>query len=342
MKGGTYMPDKSLSLLKNYDIEPLQIKKGRGGYIVETSNQTYLFQEFSGNQKKLEILDLFQTELSKTQPCDQVIRTKENELTQTDPYDTTFLLKKIITGKECNYKDENDIKLAFQEMGIFQNKLHSIYEDFLKNNTEKILSYDFPVFQIQITITKHTTECKRIQKYLIKKKNKTILERNLLSASNLFLPQAQEITQQVNSMNDLYEKKIIQNHSFYHGDYQYHNVIIHNNIATPINMEHFGLGSGIKDFCMLFRKICEKNNWNISQGYFMLNEYMKYHPLQDWEYQQLIYMIAYPMKYWKIINHYYNHHKTNISMKMEEKLSLILYQEEKKQEFLNTLFSYKI
>ena len=47
--------------------------------------------------------------------------------------------------------------------------------------------------------------------------------------------------------------------------------------------------------------------------------------------------LAYPEKFWKIANHYYNSRKSWIPDKNMEKLQILIGQEEKKEEFLRGL-----
>lgn len=52
------------------------------------------------------------------------------------------------------------------------------------------------------------------------------------------------------------------------------------------------------------------------------------------EYRQLYFRLAYPEKFWKIVNFYYNSGKAWIPDKNMEKLVRIIDQEKNKQQFL--------
>ena len=253
----------------------------------------------------------------------------------------SYILKVIVPGKEFNYKSDEEIKIAFQMLAEFQKKIHFIYEDLLQKSDEYVITYQFPYHSITDSIQRHTIECKRIQKYLIHKKNKTDFERNLLASYRNFLPQALEATEKCKNMNMDRELSFVETyHPFYHGDFQYHNIIFQNTNAVPINLEHLSMGSGIRDFANLFRKICEKNNWDTKTGELMLESYITNHPLEDWEWKQLQLLLSYPIKFWKIVNHYYNSHKVNIPSKSIEKLELIEQQEKQKQTLIKDLFTF--
>ena len=53
---------------------------------------------------------------------------------------------------------------------------------------------------------------------------------------------------------------------------------------------------------------------------------------------QLYYRFAYPEKFWKIVNFYYNSGKAWIPGRNMEKLEKLLMQEKEKKDFLETIF----
>ena len=50
------------------------------------------------------------------------------------------------------------------------------------------------------------------------------------------------------------------------------------------------------------------------------------------------YRLAYPEKFWKIVNFYYNSRKAWIPGKNQEKLEKLVAQEKEKQKFLDAVF----
>ena len=89
------------------------------------------------------------------------------------------------------------------------------------------------------------------------------------------------------------------------------------------------------------RKIMEKHNWNLGLGMDMLDAYQKKKTLSDREMKQLYIRMAFPEKFWKISNHYYNGSKAWVSERDIEKLKKVVAQNEEKERFL-TLLSYNL
>ena len=69
----------------------------------------------------------------------------------------------------------------------------------------------------------------------------------------------------------------------------------------------------------------------------MIYAYNEVLPLCAYDMLQLYYRFAYPEKFWKIINFYYNNRKVWIPDKTYEKFGKLIRDEEKRQEFLDNL-----
>ena len=78
----------------------------------------------------------------------------------------------------------------------------------------------------------------------------------------------------------------------------------------------------------------EKQGWNQKLGMEMIHAYQEVRPLGDAEFENFCIRLAYPEKFWKIANFYYNSGKAWIPMKNMEKLYRLLDLEEEKKTFL--------
>ena len=126
---------------------------------------------------------------------------------------------------------------------------------------------------------------------------------------------------------------------FCHGYFQYHNLIFTKKDTCVINLERFAHDSGVRDFYLLFRKISEKTDWSVDLGEKMLDAYQANRSFAPIELKQLYYRLAYPDKFWKIVNFYYNSKKSWIPDKNMEKLENLVKQEKAKEKLLKTLFN---
>lgn len=324
------MNDKAVSVLENYDMEVIRTFKGRGTIICDTTKGLRVLKEYNGSTEKLELLELLQEKVNHIVRTDMIVRNKEGELFCKDSDGITYIVKEQIEGRECNYKNEEEILQAFRVMA----KLHQTMRD------NSGMAGSMPIHYYVEEMEKHTKECRRVRNYLRRLKIKTDFERALLQEYNYFMERAEDIMQKALEEDRMeYENFVRMNGFFCHGDYQYHNVIFAKNDIAVINYEHFAPDSGVRDFYLLFRKISEKSDWSLALGEKMLAAYESNRSFTPMERKQLYYRLAYPDKFWKIVNFYYNSKKSWIPDKNMEKLENLVNQERAKEKLLKTIFA---
>lgn len=330
------MSDKTLNVLEQYGMEVSRTFKGRGTIICDTDQGMRVLKEYKGKTEKLELLDCLQKNISGSIKTDTIVRNKEGSLFTKDVDGAMYIVKQQVEGRECSYKSEEDIIGAFAVMA----KLHL---EFVLKESE-IVNEEPPVYFYADEMAKHTRECRRVKNYLKKQRNKTDFERALLQEYDYFFEKAGAVTElaQEQPRQD-YEEYVRQNGLYCHGDYQYHNVLFPKNGGANhnigiVNFEYFAHDSGVSDFYLLFRKISEKSDWSITLGEKMLDAYQSQRSFAPCEWRALGLRLAYPEKFWKIINFYYNSRKSWMPNRNYEKLENLVRQEKNKQKLVEKLF----
>ena len=135
-------------------------------------------------------------------------------------------------------------------------------------------------------------------------------------------------------------RDIYKSGQFCHGEYIHHNIILNKQGLYIINFEKFLADTRIRDLYQFMRKVLEKNNWEERTGLLLLNSYEEISPLLLEEKKNLYFRLAYPEKFWKIANYYYNSNKVLISDKNIDKLKTLVNQNEAKERFLKQLERY--
>ncbi len=260
------MNDKAVNVLEQYDMTVNRTFKGRGTIICDTDQGMRVLKEYRGRTEKLELLFQLQGKLKDSLRTDTLIRTKEGALFVKDLDNSVYILEEQVEGKECSYKNEEDIVKACGAMA----KLHL---KFMTPQSEKICV--MPVFFYADEMERHTIECKRVRNYLRKLHNKTEFERALLKEYDYFLEKAVAVTRRAREESQAeYEAYVNSNGLYCHGDYQYHNVIFGKGSGGAytgiVNLEHFAHDAGARDFYLLFRKISEKCDWSLDMAQSML------------------------------------------------------------------------
>ena len=96
-------------------------------------------------------------------------------------------------------------------------------------------------------------------------------------------------------------------------------------------------GFQLKDLYTFMRKILEKNNWDIKIGYGMFAEYDRIIRLNSEKMELLYIFFAFPEKYWKLMNGYYNARKSFFPVKNLEKLEKLIEMNSARKNFIATI-----
>lgn len=323
------MNDRAIGLLENYDIEVKNTGKGRGAIWCDTNKGILVLKEYKGDVNKLPLIDKIQNIINDSIETDQLVKSKENELYVKDTDATVYILKQQKEGHECNYKNEDEVLAAFQEMALVHTRMTVPRDEDLSK-----LPYHSYIEEMQ----RHTNECKHVKNYLRKLKKKTEFEKALYKEYDYFYDKAVEVTERASFLNqDNLKNEVEDKGYFYHGDYQYHNILVGNDRMSIINFERLGKGSGVRDLYLLFRKIAEKSSWSSFLCDKMIDSYIEKRELLCSERDELILRLEYPEKFWKIVNYYYNSKKSWIPDRNQEKLDILITQEKAKERCIKNL-----
>ncbi len=322
------MNDRAVGLLERYDVEVRKTRKGRGATLCDTDRGCLIFKEYAGNEQKIALQNriLEQVSESGSVNVEQIVPDKEGNLLVKDNDGTSYVLKTWFEGSECNIYERAECVEAVRILA----RLHLSMEAVEWQGS-------VPVFRPDLEYEKHNRELRKVRKYLYNKGQKNKFERCLLQTYEPFLLQALEIAKQWEQYSHLQEGQP-ECHFLCHGDYQYHNIIKSEREWYIVNFERYVRDNPIRDLCLLLRKLLEKSNWSIALGTELLNSYQEIRPISAYSMIDLYYRLAYPEKFWKIVNFYFNSGKAWIPERNLEKLTKLLEQEPQKQHFLDTVF----
>ncbi|MDE7430039.1 MAG: phosphotransferase, partial [Lachnospiraceae bacterium] len=259
--------------------------------------------------------------------AESILRTREDELLVRDQDGTAYIVKTYCEGRECDHRSAQECGRAVETLAL----LHDVCD---LSDCEAFRGQ--PVFCVEKEYEKHNRELKKVRKFLREKSQKTDFEIYLMKHYDYFMDIALQITRELGYYaygDDSYSFPIV-----CHGDYQYHNIIQTEEGSVLINFEKCVRDYPIRDLYLFMRKLLEKNNWSQALGDMLLTSYNKVRPLDERDRRQLYYRFAYPEKFWKIVNFYYNNGKAWIPGRNMEKLEKLFAQEREKQLFLKSAF----
>ncbi len=188
---------------------------------------------------------------------------------------------------------------------------------------------------------RHTRELKKVRNFIASRKKKNDFERGFLKSFEVFYGEALAVVklqkEELEKAAGASGKESI--FGICHGDYNQHNVVFSRQGIAVLNFEKSSYGIQVSDLGNFMRKILEKHNWNMGLGMDMLDAYHHSRPLSGQEMRQLYILLAYPEKFWKIANHYFNSSKAWVCGRNIEKLEKFIIQNEARESFLNLVKS---
>ncbi len=326
------MNDRAVELLEQYEVEVLRTRRGRGAIVCDTNLGCLIFKEYSGSQDRLELQNrlLGQTAEAGRVNVEAIVPSKEGALLVRDGDGSGYVLKTWQEGRECCIHDREECREAVRLLA----RLHGSMT--LPADTPGLPAAFSPGKEYE----KHNKELKRVRKYLQQKGSKTWFETSLLKAFDTFLGSALDVTQEWEKHREGREinTQTAGSVAFCHGDYQYHNILQGGGRWFIANFEKCLRDDPVRDLYLLLRKLLEKGNWQPALGAQLLETYEGERPLSRDSRADLYFRLAYPEKFWKIVNFYYNSRKVWTPGKNPEKLCKLLAQEEDKQRFLGEVF----
>ncbi|MBQ7841570.1 MAG: phosphotransferase [Lachnospiraceae bacterium] len=326
------MNDRSVSVLENYDFEVIRTQKSRNAILCETNKGWFILKEYRGPMFRLEQLDRLLTATAENGfgKTEQLIRTKDGALFCKDQDQSSCIIKTWPGGRECSLKDGQECRMA---MTMLARLHHAMCVP------ELVTESGVHAVSLLEEYEKRNRELKRVRKFLRDKGQKTAFEIYLQQNYDVFFEEAMRVTEEVNAYGSVLGANSCETEgTFCHGDFQHHNLLWTGSMSV-INFEKFSLESQMRDLYLFLRKLLEKANWSVPQARGLLDVYGKEKKLTAEDTLQLYYRFAYPEKFWKIVNFYYNSGKAWIPGRNMEKLEKLLGQRSAKKAFLEQTFS---
>lgn len=326
------MYNLSNQVLEQYPFEAEEVIKGRGAYICKTDMGKVILREFPGSADRAACLEEVLLRLKDAGVgADVMLHTTEGELLAKDGEETAYYARYYIEGRECDPKNRDDILRAMQEMAVMHRTLQGSCS----------LTRRVPGEAFCQEVKKHNRELRKVRNYIHGKHKKNAFEMMFMQHFEGFMQQAQQVEQRLGDwLANTDEESIEGMCGVCHGDYNQHNVVFAGKRVMITNWEQACYDMQIVDVAHFLRKLMEKHNFNVGLGSDMMSAYEKCRKLMPCEWEQLYLRMAYPEKFWKVANHYFNSNKAWVSGRDIEKLRKVLEQEEKRQEFLRMLFYF--
>lgn len=321
------MYNRENHILEQYPFEVKQTMKGRGAIICDTDKGLKILKEYKGSEGRAEFLYSLLEFLKEhgQERIDCIVKNKEEKTVTTDIDGTVYMVRDWYEGRECDTKNRDDILRAVRQLA----DLHKVLREFPQEIPEYLQVQDNTLL---LENERHTRELKKVRNYVYSKKKKNDFERKFLQSYKMFYQEAEQVVNLQKQALECTEAGEI--YGICHGDYNQHNVIFNKQVISVLNFEKSSYDVQAGDLGNFMRKIMEKHNWNMGLGRDMLFAYEQVRTMTLEERKQLYIRLAYPEKFWKIANHYFNSSKAWVCGRNLEKLEKIIAQNEARESFL--------
>lgn len=325
------MYNRPEQVLEQYELEVTSVSRGRESYICETGQGQKLLKEYRGSLERAEFLAAMLEHLgSQGMLVEKVVRTREGSPVAVAEDETKYLVLDACQGTECDTRSRDDMLAAVRELARLHSRAQSCpaqVPEFVRTGPDALLHL----------YEKHNRELGKVRNYIRAKKKKNEFELLFFGQYGRFMETANRVVELLRQTEE--EPQIT---GFCHGDYNQHNVIFSKRGTAIVHFDSFAYQIRVSDLANFMRKMLEKNNWNTGLGMDFIRAYDGVRKLTAQELRYLYLYMAYPEKFWKIANHYYNARKAWVSGRNIEKLEKFIRQEEERERFLETLFHFTI
>jgi len=334
MLGGDFLSDKMMEVYSAYDMDIYQTMRGRGAIVLKTDKGVFQMKQLDTNERRLTAEYEFKEKLYESgfKNIDRCVPNNQEELITYDRYGNPYVLRQFFEGKECNVMNEDEVLAAVDNLAYLHITGKQVFD-----NTEVDVH-----IRVNDDFKKRNRELRRVKNFIIKQSPKKEFEDVYIRAYEYFYNQALSCENQ----RDDNMKNASLHLGYCHGMYNHHSVILHRKtddrlVVSTINFDKFYVGNQLSDLYHFSRKVVEKNGYDFSILKKIISRYSELCPMTAFDIDYIYRLYRYPEKFYKISNQYMNSAKNWISPKMLEKLNKVIDDEDKKQELLDTLYTYK-
>ena len=210
------MREYELEVLEQYDIEVISTRKTRGAYFCNTKEGLMLLGPagISVGRAPLMYVLLCYLESRHGMKVDTPIFTKAGKLFSVSQDGTKYMLKKWVSGRECEVRRERDVLEAAQALGLLHQRMDwgEILGDgaWTKEKMQEMIpqaSDHEPVLEIELKpfagrdmlseLRRHNRELKKVRAFIRSRVTKNEFERRFLAHFERMYEMAQSVTERM-------------------------------------------------------------------------------------------------------------------------------------------------
>lgn len=237
-----------------------------------------------------------------------------------------------INGRECDFKKEDDLKLASKALAEFHLKARNF-------EPSPELRYRSDIGKYTSTIERRSTMLNKMREMARKKRRKTDFDIMYISNLEFYQKLASRAIKELSvdayakvCQDSLAEKVLC------HHDFTYHNVIIdEKNNPHIIDFDYCKSEMQIYDVATLCTKALKRLDWDINSFKTIIDSYNSCREISKDEYNVLKTLLIFPQRFWRIANRYYYKEAMWSEGVFNRKMNSIISEQEKYMSFIEEL-----
>lgn len=329
------MEEKIKDVLDACSFHVNRVCRGRGAFICDTDQGLKLVKAYHRSPQRLEFEQLVKYTIRDRgyYYIDQFVANRDGGYLNMNQDGQQYTVRDWFDGRECDVRNAADVLAAVRQLA----SLHLLMQNGdMSDERLKQFTYE----DTRCLFLKRRKEMKAIHSYIRSKKQWNDFEKMFMRLYAESLLEADTALKLLDEFPvDEMRRKAIEERTLCHGDFNYHQVILNRKYTAVINFDKMHVDIQVKDLYQFLRKVMEKNNWDPSLGFLIVDTYRSVKNLSHDELYALYALMVFPEKFWKIANRYYNSRKSWLSGVNYEKLCRITKMSEQRKCFLNT-FKY--
>lgn len=250
--------------------------------------------------------------------------------TEGNPYivlnEEVFVAVDWINGRECDFKKQDDVRIASQTLANFHNGIEGFTPLSGARSRDEL-------GLLPSTLKKRSEELLRLKKVAQKSRNR--FDFLFIDNVDFFVKKSYSSMEFIHSHAYLrVVEKAKERKEYCHRDYSFHNLSFDSNENLHLqNFDYFCAEVKIYDVASFLRKIMGEYNWNVDVALRVVNWYDTISKIDKDEIAVLGALMEFPQKFWRIANRYYNSRRTRPENGFYNKLMDVIQEKEVYNDF---------
>ncbi|WP_050608352.1 CotS family spore coat protein [Clostridium niameyense] len=321
---------REFEIERQFNIKIEQLKPHKGVYYLKTNKGDLCLKKIDYGVQKLLFVYGAKEHLIKNgfQYVDKYSLNLDQE-----PYalvnEDIYTISQWIDGRECNFKDKEDLILAARYLGY----LHIASKGYEPPENSKLKT---DLGRWPHLMKKRVKALNKMRDMIRKKNNKSKFDLNYIKNVEFYKnlgKRAMDVLENSEYLNIC--KATEKEKSFCHHDFTYHNIIIDkDNHVNVIDFDYCKREIKTYDISNFMIKVLKRNDWSMDYAKIILNSYNAINPLKEEEYDTLFAFLLFPQRFWRLSNRYYYNEVTWPQNTFNNKMEELISEQEKYIDFI--------